>query len=95
MTSEQGAVTEAITSLVSRLEAKQQQGGGVTEKEALALRLNSQYPGGDVGVLSCFFLNLVRAASLLLVVEWLGSTKKHHLMLGSCYRGLVVGMHGK
>ena len=34
--------------------------GSLAAKEALALRLDKQYPGGDVGVLSAFFLNLVR-----------------------------------
>ena len=34
--------------------------GSLAAKEALALRLDMQYPGGDVGVLSAFFLNLVR-----------------------------------
>jgi hypothetical protein len=34
-------------------------GGKLSPKEALVLRLNAQYPG-DVGVLSAFFLNLVR-----------------------------------
>lgn len=34
--------------------------GSLAAKEALALRLDQQYPGGDVGVLSAFFLNLVR-----------------------------------
>jgi hypothetical protein len=68
MTSEQGAVTQAVSRLVSRLEAKQQQQGQeLTEKEALALRLNTQYPGGDVGVLSCFFLNLV--SRVLMVIK--------------------------
>mmetsp|Transcript_16132 Transcript_16132/g.34912 ORF Transcript_16132/g.34912 Transcript_16132/m.34912 type:complete len:460 (-) Transcript_16132:866-2245(-) len=37
---------------------QQHHAGGLAAKEALALRLNSQYPR-DVGVLSCFFLNLV------------------------------------
>ena len=32
---------------------------GLEAKEAMALRLDQQYPGGDVGVLSSFFLNLV------------------------------------
>lgn len=71
MTCEPKAVCSAIQALVSRLQAKQQQqqqsppSGGegstcLSAKEALALRLNEQYPGGDVGVLSCFFLNLIR-----------------------------------
>ena len=33
--------------------------GRLSEKKAVVLRLNEQYPG-DVGVLSAFFLNLVR-----------------------------------
>jgi mannose-6-phosphate isomerase len=31
----------------------------LTPAEALALRLDAQYPGGDVGVLSAFLLNIV------------------------------------
>ena len=34
---------------------------GLDAKEVLALRLDQQYPGGDVGIFSAFFLNLVCA----------------------------------
>ena len=56
MTCEASKVKEAVAALISRLSSK----GDLTEKEALAIRLDKQYPGGDVGVLSCFFLNLLR-----------------------------------
>lgn len=51
-------------------------GEQLSAKEALVLRLNGQYPG-DVGVLSAFFLNLVRCCCLIgsgmecwLAAEW-------------------------
>lgn len=56
MTSPQPAVTVAVAQLVQRLRAQE---GALQPHEALALRLDAQFPGGDVGVLSAFFLNLV------------------------------------
>lgn len=59
MTCDAGKVAGAISSLVSRLNQEQESGGRkLSDKEALVLRLNSQYPN-DVGVLSAFFLNQV------------------------------------
>ena len=50
----------AITALEGRLKGIQKTGERpLTDKEELALRLNKQYPQ-DVGVLSVFFLNLVK-----------------------------------
>ena len=73
MTCEPGKVQAAVASLIARLKEKLGSGGtakaegaslsssagGLEAKEALALRLDQQYPGGDVGVFSAFFLNLV------------------------------------
>ena len=72
MTCEPARVQQAVQQLVQRLQQQQQQqqedgdaahqrtglAGRLAQKEALALRLNSEFPG-DVGVLSCFFFNLV------------------------------------
>lgn len=77
MTCESARVQQAVQQLVQRLQQQQQeqqQGGGtadqrtglarrLAQKEALALRLNSEFPG-DVGVLSCFFFNLVSTCFL-------------------------------
>ena len=53
-------VATAITAMEGRLKAIQKSGERpLTDKEELALRLNRQYPQ-DVGVLSAFFLNLVK-----------------------------------
>ena len=53
-------VAAAITAMEGRLKAIQKSGERpLTDKEELALRLNKQYPQ-DVGVLSAFFLNLVK-----------------------------------
>ncbi len=63
MTSPQAEVGAAVVQLVARLERQGSAAGGgaaLAPHEALALQLNAQYPGGDVGVLSAFFLNLVR-----------------------------------
>ncbi|PNW87389.1 hypothetical protein CHLRE_02g147650v5 [Chlamydomonas reinhardtii] len=59
MTAPPAAVTEAVRSLVARLEAAQAAGAALSEHEALALRLNAQFPD-DVGIFSAFFLNIVR-----------------------------------
>jgi len=62
MTSLQPAISSAVAQLVARLAAQQALAGStsLSPHEALALQLDVQYPGGDVGVLSAFFLNLVR-----------------------------------
>lgn len=53
-------VAAAITAMEGRLKAVKKSGERpLTYKEELALRLNKQYPR-DVGVLSAFFLNLVK-----------------------------------
>lgn len=58
MTADSDKVASAISGLVQRLNQQQAGGRQLSEKEALVLRLNQQYPN-DVGVLSAFFLNLV------------------------------------
>ncbi|EFJ44150.1 hypothetical protein VOLCADRAFT_65163 [Volvox carteri f. nagariensis] len=58
MTAPQEAVTAAVRGLVERLKAIAP-GEELTPHEALALRLNEQFPD-DVGLMSAFFLNLVR-----------------------------------
>ncbi len=57
MSAEPAAVTEAVRSLVSRLASRARE--QLSEHEALALRLNTQFPD-DVGIFSAFFLNIVR-----------------------------------
>ncbi|KAF4705037.1 hypothetical protein FOZ62_021234, partial [Perkinsus olseni] len=47
------AVAEAITAIVSRAPAASY------EAHSFAIELDRQFPGGDVGVLSVFFLNIV------------------------------------
>lgn len=61
MTSNPERVGTTVESLVSRLQSESSSSGGrqLSAKEALAIRLHQQYPK-DVGVLSSFFLNLVR-----------------------------------
>ncbi|CAL5220012.1 g1957 [Coccomyxa viridis] len=60
MTAEASKVATAIKAMESRLKAIQKSGERpLTDKEELALRLNKQYPQ-DVGILSAFFLNLVK-----------------------------------
>lgn len=56
MTASQEVVTAAVRALVERLRAVP--AGDLSEHEALALRLNDQFPD-DVGLMSAFFLNLV------------------------------------
>ncbi|KAG2488964.1 hypothetical protein HYH03_012581 [Edaphochlamys debaryana] len=58
MTASPEAVTGAVRSLVERLKREQDSGTALSPHEALALRLNTQFPD-DVGVFSAFFLNLV------------------------------------
>jgi mannose-6-phosphate isomerase len=60
MTCDAEKVAGAIDTLVQRLNQEAAGGRALTEKEALVLRLNTQYPN-DVGVLSAFFLNQVIA----------------------------------
>ncbi|WIA28896.1 hypothetical protein OEZ86_011420 [Tetradesmus obliquus] len=60
MTCDAEKVAGAIDTLVQRLN-QEAAGRALSEKEALVLRLNQQYPN-DVGVLSAFFLNQVRLA---------------------------------
>lgn len=55
-------------------------GEALSSKEALVLRLNAQYPG-DVGVLSAFFLNLVRLLRVVaghLSCVWSGGHNVNH-----------------
>lgn len=72
MAAPQEAVTAAVNALVSRLRAKAPSASSngphagsneaqkVAQAEALALRLDAQYPGGDVGVMAAFFLNILK-----------------------------------
>jgi hypothetical protein len=61
MTCDASLVARSIDALAARLGAAQSAGQALAAKEQLVLRLNQQYPR-DVGVLSAFFLNLVRGA---------------------------------
>ena len=72
----------AVTALEARLKAIQKGGARpLTDKEALVLRLNAQYPQ-DVGVLSAFFLNLVK----LHAGQVRAYPNPHHIMYFSASR---------
>lgn len=78
MTCDAEQVASAIDSLLQRLSQEQAAGHQLSEKEQLVLRLNQQY-ANDVGVLSAFFLNLVRRRAVHTSSSW---------QLGGC-RGLA------
>jgi len=62
MTAAAPKVTAAIDAIIARLTPRagaKSAAGTLDPHEALMLRLNSQYPGGDVGVLASLFLNRV------------------------------------
>ncbi|KAF6259281.1 RmlC-like cupin domain-containing protein [Scenedesmus sp. NREL 46B-D3] len=61
MTCDAEKVAGAIDTMVQRLSQDAAGARALSEKEALVLRLNQQYPN-DVGVLSAYFLNQVRLA---------------------------------
>lgn len=56
MTQEPSVVASALTELVARLNTEGQT-RELTALEQLVLRLDSQYPGGDVGVFAAYVLN--------------------------------------
>ena len=58
MTAEPRRVEHSIALVATRIMANSCS-RALTPNEHLALRLNAEYPG-DVGILSSFFLNLVR-----------------------------------
>ncbi|GAX78558.1 hypothetical protein CEUSTIGMA_g5998.t1 [Chlamydomonas eustigma] len=69
MTCDPGKVKDCISRLISRIHSQHPElvgstctatPGTLAAKLALAVRLDTQYPGGDVGVLSAFFLNQMR-----------------------------------
>ena len=71
MRADAALVTSKLAELVARVEGnagkrKTRGGGGAVtssaELDALLLRLNTQYPGGDVGCFNIFFLNVVQAS---------------------------------
>jgi mannose-6-phosphate isomerase len=62
MTADAEVVAGATRALVARLQQEADSGRALSDKEALVLTLNQQYPD-DVGVMSAFFLNLVSLGS--------------------------------
>ena len=77
MAAPQASITSAIESITARLSTKAATSGTQTlaPHEALMLTLNSQFPGGDVGVLASLFLNQVslsagQAVSSMCQVMW-------------------------
>jgi len=58
MTADAALVAAQVDALVARLASQQEDGATLSDKEALVLRLSTQYPR-DVGILSVYFLNLV------------------------------------
>ncbi len=92
MTAPPAAVADAVARLAARLRARAAAGQALDEHEALALRLDEQFPGGDVGVLSAFFLNLVRggdrrAAKWGLGAGWFIKKHQHHCFTALWRRG--------
>ncbi len=77
MTAPQSDVSSAVSDLVTRLTASTQP---LTARDRLALRLNTQYPGGDVGVLSSFFLNYVTLSAGQAL--YLGANEPHAYLAG-------------
>lgn len=65
MTCDAEKVAGAIDTMVQRLSQDAAGARALSEKEALVLRLNQQYPN-DVGVLSAYFLNQVTALLCLM-----------------------------
>ena len=61
MTAEESAYGAAVDDLVARLTQAKEEGNNLSDHDALALTLASQYPR-DVGVLASYFLNYVRLA---------------------------------
>ncbi|KAI6205214.1 hypothetical protein M3Y94_00767500 [Aphelenchoides besseyi] len=76
--SPQEKIVSAIGDLVKRLQDVKEK----TDLQSLILRLNSQYPGGDVGVLAPIFLNyfsLKEGES-----TFLGPNEPHAYLFGDC-----------
>lgn len=76
MTAPPAAVADAVARLAARLRARAAAGEALDEHEALALRLDEQFPGGDVGVLSAFFLNLVRGGHQVPGTQYSGNDRE-------------------
>lgn len=73
-------VESEIASLISRL--KQMGPKSLSKAESLAIRLDAQYPGGDVGVLSAFLLNVVEVPEGGAL--FMGAGEPHAYISGNC-----------
>ncbi|KAF5828881.1 RmlC-like cupin domain-containing protein [Dunaliella salina] len=88
MTANPASISSAIDAIVARLSTQANgsssgQGNGAAgldPHESLVLRLNSQYPGGDVGVLASLFLNRVSLNSGQAV--YLAANEPHAYLAG-------------
>ncbi|GAA0184242.1 isomerase [Lithospermum erythrorhizon] len=80
MTASKDVISEALSRLISRLNLKND-GIGLTEKEKLALRLETQYPA-DVGVMAAFLLNHIKLKPGEAL--YLGANEPHAYIYGEC-----------
>ncbi|XP_054786885.1 mannose-6-phosphate isomerase 1-like [Prosopis cineraria] len=80
MFADKNGVTESVGKLISRL-TKETQVRELTDKEALALRLEKQYPG-DIGVIASFLLNYVKLNPGEALC--LGPNEPHAYISGEC-----------
>ncbi|MQL99042.1 hypothetical protein Taro_031748 [Colocasia esculenta] len=80
MSASKDVVSDTISKLKGRL-SRESKVRTLTEKEALALVLENQYPA-DVGVLSCFFLNYVKLSPGEAL--YLGANEPHAYLSGDC-----------
>lgn len=71
-------VKTQLESLVARLQAV----SALTELEQLQLRLNAQYPGGDVGCFCIYFLNVVNMQPGDAI--FLAANEPHAYLFGDC-----------
>lgn len=78
MRCDNGTVATQLESLVSRLENE----SAPTPIQSLLLRLNKQYPGGDVGCFCIFFLNVVKMKPGEAI--FLGANEPHAYLFGDC-----------
>ncbi|ORX58141.1 phosphomannose isomerase type I [Hesseltinella vesiculosa] len=77
MNAKQEDVTEQIAHLISRLDASSDE-----PIDKLILRLDQQYPGGDVGLMSSLFLNYVVMSPGEAI--FLGANEPHAYLSGDC-----------
>eukprot|EP00035_Acanthoeca_spectabilis_P023193 m.448212 g.448212 ORF g.448212 m.448212 type:complete len:419 (-) comp19630_c0_seq1:90-1346(-) len=80
MTQGAAVVKEQLAALVARVE--QISADKQTPLEALLIRLNTQYPGGDVGCFCIFFLNVVNLVPGEAL--FLGPNEPHAYLFGDC-----------